>query len=716
MTDDKDNPSTDQDIIDKAMKFLDICEERESENRREALEDLRFRDGQQWPAEIQNSRQLEQRPCLTINKVDAYCTQVENQQRQQRPRIKVDPTGSESTKKKAEVIQGLIRHIENNKGGADLAYDTGFSTAATFGFGYWRILSEFARDDAFEQELYLAPIENPFSVYTDDTSMDGSAMEECLITEMMPKHTFRRMYPGKDDGANFTMTGTGDSYASWINAEEIRVAEYFRMERESKQLIRLSDGTTYWEDRPPPELPPGVGIIDKRQSFRRKLCWYKLTACEVIDQKDMPGKYIPVVPIYGKTSVIDGKRKRKGLVRNARDPARMYNFWRTAMTESVALAPKAKWVMEEGQVEGHEGEWAKANISAFPYLTYRGTNVEGTPAPPPQRLQPEPPPQGVMVAAASIGEDLSAVLGIIDPAMRVGGNVSGKALNAERQQSDNATFNYYDNMTRSIAQTGRILLDLIPHYYAEPGRVVRIIGDDGDSTVEKLNQPNPSPGPDTPGPIEAVINDVTVGEYDVVMDTGPGYTTKRQEAVTALMPLLQHNEDLMKVAGDLVFRNMDFPGSDVIADRLAAANPLAQIDEKSEIPPGVQMKLKAQEQQIQQMGQALQAAQLEIKHKAGIEQMRQEGETKREMIKTTAAIHIEDQENQAWMRDVDVQSATKRHDTETKAITALNVAEINAVRELLKTKVNNAHDLVTLDKQAEQSEREVVAKSNQTEQ
>lgn len=687
-------------LIDKAIAFLRLCEEVDSENRREALEDIRFRDGMQWPAEIQNSRQLEQRPCLTINKVDAYVTQVENQQRQQRPRIKVDPVGGQATKKVSEVIQGLIRHIENNRGGGDLAYDNGFSGAATAGVGYWRILADYCRDDSFEQDLYLAPVENQFSVYFDPSSVwpDGSDAEECLITEMMPKHTFRRMYPDADDGANFNQNGTGDTYQNWINKEEIRVAEYYRIERTKVDLIELSDGSTFWADKPPPMLPPGIQPTRKRPAWRRQLKWFKLTALEVLEKRDMPGKYIPVVPVYGKTSVIDGKRKRKGLVRNARDPARMYNFWRTAMTESVALAPKAKWLIAEGQDEGHENEWAQANISAKPVLRYVPTDLNGTPAPPPQRIQPEPPPQGVMVAAASIGEDLSAVLGIIDPAMRIGGNVSGKALNAEKQQSDNATFNFYDNTTRSIAQTGRILLDLIPYYYNEPGRIVRILGDDGKAKNVALNEQNPSPGPETPGPVEQVINDVTVGEYAVVMDTGPGFNTKRQEAVTAMLPLVERNEKLMDIAGDLIFRNMDFPGADVIADRLAAANPLAQIDESAEIPPQVQMKIKQQEQVIQQLQQQLQAAGLEIKHRAGIQQMKEEGATRREMIKTTAQIHIEDQENIAWARDTDVQAQT-----------ALSVAEINAVRDLLKTKVNNEHDMKTLDRTIESEEKDVAA-------
>jgi hypothetical protein len=691
--------ATDQDIIQSAVKFLQLCEDAESENRQLAREDVRFRAGQQWPVQIQGSRTLDRRPALTINKTDAYCTQVENQQRQQRPRIKVDPVGSQATVKVAQVYQGLIRHIENNKGGGDLAYDTAFSCAITGGEGYIRVLADYVSETSFEQELYLAPVENLFSVHFDPNSVwpDGSDGEECLIETMMPKSTFRRLYPGKDDGANFEAGSLGTEGESWVNAEEIRVAEYWRIERKARTLCILADGSVGWKDTLPPGLPPEV-IVRERQSFVRLLKYWKLTATEVLEQRDLPGKWLPIIPVYGKAMIVDGKRRRKGLVRSAIDPARNYNYWRSAQTEYMALAPKAKWVMAAGQDEGFENEWHDANNSSAPVLHFNQRDADGAPATAPVRLQPEPPPAGIMAAAAAISEDLSAVLGIVDPAIRIGGNQSGKALQAERQQSDNATFNFYDNLTRSMAQVGRILVDLVPSYYAEPGRIVRIIGDDGKAKPVTLNETNPSPGPDTPGPVEAILNDVTAGEYMVVMDTGPGLTTKRQEAVAALMPLLGANDQLMNVAGDLIFRNMDFPGADIIADRLAAANPMAQIDSGSEIPPQVQMKLQQQDAIIKQLEQQLQAAGMELKTRAGIEQMKQDGATKRTLMQTTAQVHIEDQENQAWMED-----------THVKAQVALSVAEINAVRELLKTSVNNRADLAVLDRTTEQEEAELNA-------
>lgn len=688
MDDDTPVPGVDARIT-RAIRFMRRVADVDSENRVNAKEWRKFRDGDQWPADIQNSRQLEQRPCITINKVDAYCQKVENQQRQQRPRIKVDPTGGRASKKDADVIKGMIRHVEATDGGADMAYDTGFSYAATEGRGYWRIMSRFVKDDGFEQELYLMQVDDPLSVYYDDNAImpDGSDAQEVLIVADMAKDAFKRQYPNANDGASFVPDGYNND---WITKDRIRVAEHFYFKHDTRELCKLSDGTVAYRDMLPAQKvldAAGVTIVGKRNVDVKTVEWCKLTALDVVEERTLPGKYIPVIPCYGRMTVIEGKRKYSGLVKNAVGPQTLSNFWKTAMTESVALAPKAKWVLAEGQDEDHELEWADANRSARSTLRYKPTMVNDQPAPPPQRVQPEPPPEGAMAMAALVDQDLSAVLGIVEPAMRVRGNVSGKALQAERLQSDENTFNFYDNMTRSIAFTGRQLVDLFPHYYPEPGRVVRIIGDDGKSKTQELNVKDDA---------GRVLFDMNVREYEIVMDTGPGYNTKRQEAVDSMMPLFEKDPELMKAAGDILFRNMDFPGAETIADRLAAANPLSQIDESSDIPPTVQTLIKGLQMKLQQAGQEIQGLQTEIKLKSGLQAQKEDAETRRTLMRETASIHRNEQDNAAWM-----------HDIQTKSLTAMGVAELKGIVELIKNRLDreaeNFHKIADREEAKEQA-------------
>ena len=652
--------------IEEASKFLRLVNDADSTNRAEALQDVKFAAGDQWPVEIQNSRNVEARPCLTINKIDAYIRQVTNQQRMQRPRIKVHPVNNLADYKIAQVIEGMTRHIEVNSN-ADTAYDTAFDYAVRMGWGYWRINTRYVSEDSFDQEIYIDTVDNPFTVYFDPNSIlpDGSDAEKCLITTVMDKKVFKDYYPDADDGANFQPKSTGDDTASWVTKEDIRIAEYFYIEREKAKLYLLSDGTKQFADSASffdRVEQAGLTVIDERSSFRKAVKWCKMTAMEILEEKVWAGKYIPVVPCYGAQVIVDDKRKKYGLVRFAKDPQRMYNFWRTSMTESVALAPKAKWLLAEGQDEGHENEWALANIKSSPVLRYKQTDIEGRAAPVPTRLQPEPPPAGVMEAAAAISNDLQMVLGILDPNQLPSGNISGKAIQGQQSQTDLSNFHFYDNMTRSIRHTGKIILDLIPKIY-DTQRVMRIIGSDGQPDMTTINQKSE---------VGEVLNDVTVGEYDVVMDTGPGFQSKRQQAVESMMPLLTGNPELFKIAGDLVFRNMDFPGADVIADRLAALNPMAQIDEKSDVPPQAQMQLAQQQKTMQDMQQQLQAAQLEINNRSQVAQIKEEGSTKRKLMDVTARAH-----NTETMAEVRV------NDQNTRSVTSQNKTEIDAIVQLL---------------------------------
>ncbi len=678
----------DESIIDEAKDFLKLCNDADTMNRQEALEDLKFvSGGDQWPVDLQNSRNLESRPVLTINKLDGYCRQVTNQQRQQRPRIKVHPTNTQADVKTAQIIEGICRHIEINSN-ADNAYDTAFDHAVRMGWGFWRITTDYVKQDSFDQEIFIEAIQNPFTVYFDPNSeaVNGSDADRCLITTMMSKAKFRELYPNSDDGSSFTQRGTGDSQSEWITKEDIRIAEYFYTVREPAKLVKLSDGTQGFMDKDMKARMAlsGLAVIDERDSYKKVIKWKKLTAIEVIEERDWPGSYIPVVPVYGRHIVIGDKRKKFGMVRHAKDAQRMYNFWQTTITESVALAPKAKWIMAEGQDEGHETEWAAANIKSFPLLRYKQTDIDGQPAPPPQRLQPEPPPTGVMAAAQGINQDIATLMGIFDPSQQLPGNISGKALNGQQQQVDLTNFDFYDNLTKSIAQTGTIILDLIPKIY-DSQRVMRIIGDDGKPDLVNINEPKQ----DAQG-VYTIMHDMTVGEYDVVMDTGPGYNSKRQEAVDAMVNMLKVDPALMQQAGDLIFRNMDFPGADIIADRLAAANPMAQIDEKSPVPPQVQMQLKANQAQMQKMQQAIQQMQQMIKTRQDVEQVKQEAETKRLLIKETNRAHEMELQDAQRRYDTDTRTSTTAHDTVIKTQTQLEIERMKAEVALMLASLDKA--------------------------
>ncbi len=685
---------------EEAVEFLRDVAEVESSNRVDGLDDLKFRFGDQWPAIIQNSRNLESRPCLTINEIDAYCRQGENQQRQQRPRIKIHAVDSIADPKIAEVLGGITRHIEVNSN-ADWAYDTAFMFAQTMGWGYMRMRADFAREDSMDQDIFIDQIENPFTVYFDPNSSlpDGSDSEKALITDLMRKEAFEKEFPGASTGG-FQERAAGDTDSDWVTEHDIRIAEYYYLERKPAKLVKLSDGKVLWaDDLPPAELlaQSGIGVVGDRDSYKRIVKWCKTTSFEILQEKVIPGRWIPVIPVYGSSYIVNGRRVRLGLVRFAKDPQRMVNFWQTATTESIALAPKAKWQMVAGQDEGYENEYSQANVSAKTTLHYLA-RVEGIPEtlPAPQRIQPEPPPAGAIEASMLASQNLQRVLGIYDPGVSQSRtHKSDKTINAEDQQTDQSNFHYYDNMTRSIKHVGKIILDWTPKVY-DTQRVMRIIGDDGRPDQVTINEKKM--GQD--GAIQEILNNVTVGDYDVVMDTGPGYNSKRQEAVTVFTEMLKTplGEKIAMVADDVIVRQLDVPGADVIADRLAAANPLAQIDDKSEIPPQAQMMIKSLQQKLEEAGKIIQEQGLEIKFRHGLEDKKQEGATRRELMKETNKTHVEEMKND-----------TKQHDVEARALTAQNVAEINAMVKLMIANISTKD----LEKELSQRDKEAKAKADE---
>jgi len=686
----KDKSSPAQSVADEAKSRLQLAIDADSQNRIAADDDLKFAAGDQWPTAIKMQRELDRRPCLTINKTDTFVRNVVNNMRQQRPRIKVHPVADGADVQTSDVIEGLIRHIEVQSN-ADQAYDTAADYQVRTGLGYIRILAEYIDEMSWDQELKIERVRNPFSVYMDPGSIapDGSDSKWCIVTGIMKLEDFRRMYPGKREQS---FTPLGDKTGGYPRSDEIMIAEYFRVVEVPTKLLKLTSGKSYFEGAPELLGASKIGdfagpdmIMDSRDSMKRKVKWSKINATEELESRDWAGKHIPIVPVYGAELLQDGKVIRYGMVRNIKDPQRMYNFWRTAETEFVALAPKAPWLMAEGQDEGHEDEWNNANIKNYSSLKYVPvTDDNGQTLPPPMRQQPQAIPAASVNAAMSASEDLKAVAGMFDPALGAPGQeTSGTMVSKRQSQSDLSNYHFYDNLTRSIRWVGLLLLDLIPHYYNQE-RTVRIIGVDGNPKSTQINKQA----------VDKVLNDLTVGRYDVVMDTGPGYDTKRLEASDTMIQMVKAMPELAKIAGDMIVRQMDFPGANDLADRMAMANPLAQIDKEipEDMPPEARQMLAQALGQVKQLQQQVQQLTMEKQAKVFGVQERESAVTHREMEKEVAETHRLHIREKGETDRTMAKLHTQVHDTSVKAHTSLQETLIDAHTDMA---IHRQHELLT---------------------
>jgi hypothetical protein len=701
-------------IWTEAKDRLQICIEAESANRAKAKAALLFREGDQWDHDPRTTTS-EDSPELTINLTDAMVKRVENNIRQQRPRGKCHPVGEGADIEIAEILNGIGRHIET-RSEASVAYDTAATCALTAGWGYFRLVAEYISPTSFQKDLRILPIRNIFTVYMDPSAVmpHGGDQMWCLISVKMKREEYRRRYPSADKTV-WSDLGLDEQRLEWQDKEEIRLAEYFRIRErpDTLYLIKGQDGSEFTKYKS--ELPRAAnnkalakddfvemlaqrGLIlgGERDSVKRQVEWFRLNGTKVMERQQIPGTYIPVFRVDGNVTDVDGKIIRRGMVETMQDPARMVNYGEVAKIKRLGLTPKAPWVAAEGQLDGHP-EWDDANQRSYSVLTYKPIVIETSSGPvmppPPARQPPTQIEQGFAEFVQGMRSNLMAVAGMPnEPGQdEKGPVVSGQAIKRRQWLSDQSHFQYYDNLTLAIAQLWRVQVEWIPAYFSEE-RMQRIIGEDSTPKMVKLNEQTQDENGFT-----KIKNDLSVGRYDVVMDTGPGYETKREEGASNLIDLLKVQalaEIIAKTGPDLVFRSIDHPYMQELADRLLASSP----EGLEKVREGLSSQAKALvdylSKENQDLKQQLQEVQADLKY----------GITKAHLAATVKAHDVEES-NKTKRADTAAWTAQDSQEAILKAHTALAVEEIRAGSKILDAHVKAGHEAEAAERMIQTAEK-----------
>lgn len=595
--------------IKEALERFRESEDGTQFSREAYSEDTKFsRLSDQWPDEVETIRRQEGRPCLTINKLPALIRQVANESRQNKPSIAVRPVDNGADPDTAEVISGLIRAIERNK--ASVAYDTAIDHALSGGFGFFEIAIDYAHEDTFEMECMIKRIPNALMVHWDpnSTEFDSSDWNYAFVSDMLTKAQFEKRYP-EAAAVSFEGDSTDDAAKMWTENDLIRVAAYWLREEKTRKLLLLENPEkkliTLREDSIPllakkaleaAGVDPGgqlkdadlaafyiqtMGLtaIKEREAKYHEVTRRIISGVEVLegDGEDgkWPGSVIPICPVWGEEIILDGKRHFRSMIRDAKDPQTMHNFWRSATTELVALAPRAPWLIEEGSIpKGHEAKWMTANTRSHAYLEYSmGKNK-------PERQTFAGVPAGALQEAVSANEDMQAITGIYPSSIGARSNeTSGRAILTRERQGDIANFHFIDNLSRAIEHAGRILVEIIPAVYSQR-EAIRILGEDMQEKVVKLGSLEGNP------PLEdgqERLYDLSIGKYDVEVKTGPSYGTQREETREVLIEIMRAVPAAAPILGDVLMEHMDFQGADKVAERLKLLLP-PQIQAAEGIP------------------------------------------------------------------------------------------------------------------------------------
>lgn len=568
------------------------------DNRLDALSDLKFIAGDQWPEAVRKMREAEGRPVLTINRMSQFVAQVAGNLRQSYPSIVPVPVDGGSDKNLTEIYTGLVRQIEYLSS-AGSAYAWGAQCAISCGIGHWRVDTEYSNNDGFDQDIAVKRVMDPNSVIWASGSMeiDRSDADHCTVTEVISKNEYKRRYPKAESNPSDFPTDHEDlGSLYWGDQDKIRIASYWYQEKIKKTLGINAAGQVFdLTDKSPEAIAP------LQITRTRVVDGYKIKH-RVMDGKDFltepeewAGCYIPVIPCIGNEIAFDGKIVRHGIIRWAKDPQRLYNYFRTAAAEAIGLAPKSPWLAPMSTIDGLENIWAQANTSNLPYLPWKPD--QKNPNAKPERVPPPALPAAMWQEAEIAENDMKSTTGVYDAALGNRSNeTSGVAIEARQQQTDNSSFVYFDNFNHSIRRTGQILVDLIPKIY-DGERVVRILGTDEQEAFVPINKTEMTPE----GPV--LVNDLSAGKYDVRIKTGPSYVNARQQAKDELGRILENSPDLMNIIGDLYFENQDFPGAEKLAERMKRAIPPQLTQEGPPQPqgpdPAQQAAMQAQMAELQ---------------------------------------------------------------------------------------------------------------------
>lgn len=606
--------SADDEVLTAMRKRFEFVCSVDSENRTSYVQNTKISSSNdQWDEEVKKRRGAA-RPALTFNLLNLVVKQIIGDYRQNKLDIKVLPSGGASTEDVADILGGLIRNIERDSN-ADQSYTNALECSARGNIGYFRVITEYEANDVFNQKLVIKPIHNPLTVYMDPAAklLSRSDAKWCLVTEMMSKEDFRRLYPKAEENGWDIVDVDSDNMDDWSTDNQIRICEYFTKEIVTVRLVAFENGSVAQIDSDE-ELEAlkqiGWNPIKERMADRTNIKWRKCTGSNILEERVFKTKYIPIIPVIGEEVNVEGKTLLRSAVFYAIDAQHSYNYERSTAVERSALSAKAPWLVTAKQIELYKAAWDVANTTPAPYLPYTPDPL--APNGQPSRIEPPTPSMADMQNAQAAAQDIQRTTGVFDSQLGAKSNIqSGVGLSEQQQQGVTSTFIFSDNLRSAIEHCGRVLIDWIPQVY-DKERVIRTINSEDDIEMMTVNQQkaNPLLG------VTEVLNDITVGNYDVVVLAGKAFASRRAEAVDGMMKFAQSFPQQAPLISDLMIGNMDVPGGAVMAARLKRSLP-PQVVNDPDSPEGQQAAQQAQQQQQAQQGMQQKLLQMHMQTEQG---------------------------------------------------------------------------------------------------
>ena len=497
-----------------------------------------FYQGEQWDQTDVSMLDAEGRPALTINTILPTINTVLGEQSTRRADIQFKPRrgGDEEV---AQTLNKLYMQIaDNNK--LDWIEQQVFSDGLIMdGRGYFDVRMDFS--DHVEGEIRITA-KDPLDILIDPDAKeyDPKHWNEIFETKWMTLDEIEEMYGTKKaeelqfiaengnsfgrDSVEYEETRYGDTEsmddylgASAYGEEEYRNVKALRViERQHKRITRvqcLVDPDT-GDQRPVPE----AWNHRKAKSFAKK---YNLTLISKIQKKVRWTVTCDKVVLHDDWSPYAGftivpyfayfRRGRPfGMVRNLLSPQEQLNKISSQELHIVNTTANSGWMVESGSLVGMtpddlEEHGAETGL-VIEYA--RGTN-------PPAKIQANTIPTGLDRISQKAAANIQAISGINESMLGTdSAEVSGIAIRAKQNRGAIMIQVPLDNLRKTRHYLAEKILELIQTFYTEQ-RIIQVTNESDPLQPREpmvINQMTPE---------GRIINDLTLGEYDVVVSTAP---------------------------------------------------------------------------------------------------------------------------------------------------------------------------------------------------
>lgn len=552
---------------------------------KDAQDDLKFLNGDQWTSEARRAREGSGRPVLTLPRTTNFIRRLESDIRKTETSIQV-VARTNASKEEADALSNIVRSIESNSVASN-AYTEAGKFAIRTGLGFIRVYSDYPHYTSFEQDLFISAVTDPTRVLFDPASR-GVLLEDAqyvFVESVMAKSAFMETVASPSARERIRTNGFKKYSDLVIDEESVMLLEYFYKVSKGITIYKYANPRTgeilITEDQSE-VVDLEMMLVNSRRTTKTIINHCLFDGMEFYNKTEFPGDKIPIVPVFGETSNINGELIIKGAITDCKDAQRLLNYAASVEVEVIDSAPKAPWLIAEGSIDGYEYQWANSNIENFGFLMYK---------PKPNLPIPSRAPYDTNIAAistvkAQAESDLQNIFGVFDSQLGAPSpEVSGVAINARNESAQKSTFVYRDNLNRSISQVGQILVDSIPTYYN--GRTVTTLSANGTDIDVRLD-----------------ISDTS--SFQVNLKSGMSSETQRETLSQQLLQIMQVLPAAAPLLADIVVKNSNLIGSDPVVTRLKTLLPpeIVASESKETTPENAQVMLAQAAQQIQQLNAA----------------------------------------------------------------------------------------------------------------